>query len=51
MSNFGSQGFVAEEQILHTTESRKESVRELIFGVRRDGAPIEKIRDIKDIKL
>ena len=47
----GARGVVADERALNTIDSRKEAVRELIFGVRRDSAPIGKIRNLNDIQL
>ena len=44
------QGIVADEISRNTTESRKEDLRELIFGIRRDSVLKGKIRDIRDIR-
>ena len=46
----GAQGFAYEEGEI-SSESPKEDLRELIFGVRRDKRAKRGIRDLRDIKL
>jgi hypothetical protein len=38
MRSDGARGFVTDEKAYHAHDSKKEAVRELIFGVHRDGA-------------